>query len=213
MSHTFGTGSQVINFSGLNPVSGNFTTNTGDTVLVCLLACEGNNHGGTPTFNSVALTQAGTTQKASAAPEGSAELWYLLNPPIGTFSLSIPNAGGGTITADVATGRSSTSVSYFDSTAGDNNTSTNPTVTISPVGNGTIIFSIVFSGAQTWAPSAQDGTIINNQDKGNTGYGTQYKLQAAAAPQAMGWTFATSEDWGTVVAAFKSNNAGLLNLL
>jgi hypothetical protein len=78
-----------------NPISASITTQVADTVLVVMIKVTAatTRAGGAPTFAGQAFTQANITQLATATPEASAELWYLLNPLHGTFTLTIPNTG------------------------------------------------------------------------------------------------------------------------
>ena len=206
MAHTFGQNSAHTSSAG-NPISFAFTTLNEETVLVLMLKVNGatDRAGGAPTFADLPLTQAGTAQKAAASPEAGAELWYLLNPPIGTFNVIIPNTGALTIFHMVATGKAKAGwTSAFDGAAGANGTSTNPAPgAIVTTEAGDILFAVVATGAQTRAPSAQAGTILNNTDDGAHGTGRQYNLQAVKGSLNLNWTFATSEDWGAVAAAFR----------
>jgi hypothetical protein len=208
MAHTLGTNSSHTSGTA-NPLTFTFTTNVADTVVVLLLKVNGatNRAGGAPTFHGVPMTQASTTQKAASSPEASAELWYLLGPPVGsTLTFSIPNTGGLTIWHMAATGRAAAGLhSAVDAApSGANGTSTNPAPgAIVTTVNGDIGFAVVATGAQTWAPSAQAGTVLNNTDDGATGTGRQYHLQATAASINLNWTFGTSDDWGAVAVYFK----------
>jgi hypothetical protein len=97
--------------------------------------------------------------------------------------------------------------SGFDGANGAN-TGATPAVNPSPgaivtTGIGDIVWAITAGGWTTWAPSAQAGTIIANTDDGADGGGEQFTVQAAAGSITMSWTFATTDDWGAVAAAFK----------
>jgi hypothetical protein len=202
-THAYGSNSTHTS-STANPITVSFTS-YGDSVLVLMLTIAGTTlrTGGSPTYAGKLMEQAGSTQQAASSPETSVELWYLENPPYGASTVSLPNAGSLTIWPIVASGRSTTGSSAFDVAGGGNGTSTNPTASVDTTEPGCIIFAAVGSGAQTWAPSARSGTQIFDTDNGTYGDGEQYLLQANAGTQAMGWTFATSEDWAVVVAAFK----------
>jgi hypothetical protein len=158
--------------------------------------------GGALTLGSYTLTQANSTQKAATSPEGSAELWYLLNPVPGAYTLTIPNTGALTVRYVVAYAAAKLgSKSLFRGANGSNGTSANPaTGTIACIA-GDIVFSAVCSGATTWNPSAQTGTVIQNTDDGALGGGTQYSIIVADGAHTISWTQA-SDDWGAVAAAF-----------
>src|SRR5438477_6834894 len=125
----------------------NRTTQAGDTVMVLLIKTVGatNRAGGPPTFGGIPFTQANSTQKAAASPEASAELWYLLNPPIGTFLCNVPNTGAATLFITTEAGQAQAGMtSALDGASGGNNTSTNPTPgAIVTTANGDIGWAIV----------------------------------------------------------------------
>jgi hypothetical protein len=207
VAHSFGKNSTRTSSAG-NPITtASFAIVTGETILVLLLKVVGatNRAGGSPTFAGLTLTQANSTQKAATTPEASAELWYLLNPPIGSWTCTIPNIGALTIFYTLATGKAKAGGhSAFDVAGGANGTSTNPAPgPVTTTQDGDIGFAVVATGAQTWAPTARAGTQIADTDDGTDGGGEQYHLQATAAAVDLNWTFATSDDWGAVSAYFK----------
>lgn len=207
MAHTFGKASTRTS-SASNPITtASFSIVTGETVLVLMLktAAATDRAGGAPTFAGLTMTQANSTQKAAASPEAGCELWYLLNPPVGTWTCTIPNTGALTIFYTLVTGKAKAGgKSAFDVATGANGTSTNPAPgSVTTTEDGDIGFAIVASGAQTWGPSAQAGTAIANTDDGAHGGGEQYHLQSTKGATNLNWTFGTSDDWGAVVAYFK----------
>lgn len=205
MAHTIGSLPARASSAG-NPITFSQAVLVGETVLVVMLKVNGatNRAGGALTWGEFTLTQANTTQKAATSPEASTELWYLENPPPGTKTLTIPNTGALTIFYQVALGRAKGGGrSKFNAANGGNATSTNPTPgAIASCRAGDIVFATVASGATTWAPSAQAGTVIQNTDDGAHGGGTQYSIRGADGSFTLNWTFGTSDDWGAVSAAF-----------
>jgi hypothetical protein len=194
-----------------NPITFSQDVLPGEVVFVLMLKVNGgtNRAGGAPTWGSFTFTQANTTQKAAASPEASTELWYLLNPPPGTQTCTIPNTGALTVFRQIAFARSGGAIA--DGNNGGNGTSTNPTPgSVTPTEDGSILFATVASGATTWAPSSQAGTIIQNTDDGAHGGGTQYFIQGGRAAFTLNWTFGTSDDWGAVVAAFRERPSNLV---
>jgi hypothetical protein len=211
MAHTYGNALATGN-SAANPVvSATYTPTAGSTAVVLALFVQGstNRAGSAPTFGGVTMSQANSTQKAASSPESSLELWYLAGPTLptsGTFS--IPNTGTATIYYSAAsTIAGSQKTSAFDQANGANNTAANPSpgAVVTTV-NGAAVFSAVAHGAQAWSPSAQSGTAIINTDIGSTGIGFQYTMQSTLGSITPSWTQA-SEDWGSVVVAFKEINA------
>jgi hypothetical protein len=192
--------------SSANPTTQAVTVTASDRAIVLLLNVIGGTAraGGSPTFGGTPMTQASTTQIAAASPEASAEIWYVLNPLPGNYTISIPNATGNTIKYTVEAAQVTLGYSLaLDAANGANGTGTNPSpgaITTSQAGG--IAWAVVASGAQTWAPSSQQGIVIANTDDGNTGGGEQYVIQGAGN-LILSWAFGTSEDYGAVVVAFK----------
>jgi hypothetical protein len=204
MAHTIGTITARRSTTS-NPDTSTVVVLAGETVLTVLIKTVGGTDraGGSLTWGPYTLTQANTTQKAASSPEASAELWYLVNPIPGSATLTIPNTGGRTMLVTIVrAGAASGGTSKFSAANGANNTSANPSpgaVTITDAG--AFVVAVVASGATTWAPSAQVGTIIANTDDGTDGGGEQYALSPALGSFTLSWTQA-SDDWGAVVAAF-----------
>jgi hypothetical protein len=193
-----------------NPQTGTYTTGTGATVLVLMLLYAGGTAraGGDPSFNGVTMLQAGSTRTGTPSPEASCEIWYLLDPSIGAFTVSVPNSGGLALKIHIASAIAGGGmVSALDQTGGAGTAGTNPTASVTTTVNGAAIFACVADGAQTWNPSGRSGTQIYDEDFGSWGGGSQYIMQASFGTQAMSWTFGTSEDYGLAVAAFKEVTA------
>jgi hypothetical protein len=207
MAHTLGATGEYptgTSTSTANPVSTTFTTGSGDTVLVLGIWYAGatNRTGGAPTFNGKQLTQYYQAYRAASAPETTVELWYLLAPDIGTYTLSVPNSGALTTKLWAASFKSATGASAFHVGGYGSNTSTNPAVSITTTVGGCAIFGIIGSGANTWAPSSQTSIAIANRDLGNYGGGAGYLLQSTADVFSFNYVFGTSEDWAILVVAF-----------
>src|SRR5689334_23639348 len=98
MAHTLGTVTARASSAG-NPITASIANLAGETVIVVMLNVIGGTTrtGGSLTWGEFTLTQANSAQIAAATPEASAELWYLLNPPPGTKTLTIPNTAAQTI--------------------------------------------------------------------------------------------------------------------
>lgn len=164
--------------------------------------------GGDPTLGSYTLLQAGSRQIAAASPEQAAELWYVLNPLPGSYTLTIPNSGALSVryhaVSAIASGGGGKA--RLITSGGGNNTSSQPSVTTTGIGEGNLfIVAVIGNGATTWNPSARTGTQISDTDAGSNGDGFQYLISStppAGGSQAMGWTFGTSDDWGICVGVF-----------
>jgi hypothetical protein len=201
MAHTFDVKNRTA-VGTANPTTVSLTPTSGATVLVVGLIYSGTTDrtGGSPTFNGVAMTKAGATIKGT---ETSVELWYLLNPSIGTFNVSVPNANTRSMEVSAYTfkagaGNSTTFGTTYSnfSTTGTTNPSVSTTATA-----GQLLVAVIGNGATTWNPSARTGVQLYDSDDGAWGGGSQYIL-SATANQSVGWTFGTSEDWSELIASF-----------
>jgi hypothetical protein len=217
MGYTIGTlSSRQVSTS--NPITLAVTIASGENLFVLPLVSDTSTAraGGSPTLGSYTLTQAGSRQLAAASPEQAAELWYVLNPAPGAYTLTIPNTGALSIRYHACAAKTrGGGVALFIAAGGGNNTSTNPTATVSGIGEGDLIlFAVVGSGATTWNPSARTGTQISDTDQGTNGDGFQYFIvnnPPTGGAQAMAWTFGTSDDWGLCAAAFGEEPPVMLN--
>lgn len=210
MAHTFGNSARIPATGTVvasNPVSSTFNCVADSTVLWVGIVVAGTTArtGGAPTYNGIALTQAGSKRDAGGTPETHVEQWYLLSPPTGVaHTLTIPNTNTRSMAITVATGKAAAGqLSDFDLAGGAAGSSTNPASSITPTVNGDIAFAVVGNGATTWNPSARTGTQLYDWDAGAWGHGSQYRLIAGTSSTALDWTFGTSEDWAINSVAFK----------
>lgn len=210
MAHTYDTKGETPSGTGLstaNPVTMSFTCGSGATVLVLCIVYAGSTArgGGSPTYNSVSMTQADQRRYGSASPECTVEIWYLLNPPTGSsYTLNVPNSGALSTHIWVSSYKAQSGYkSVLDVSNGAGAVGTNPTCSVTTNRDGDVIVAAVANGAQTWSPSGRSGTKLYDADLGSWGGGAQYFLQSTAGSKAMSWTFGTSEDYGECVVAFK----------
>lgn len=208
MGHTIG--SLPARSSGsTNPLTASVAVATGETVLVVGLKINGATArtGGALTYAGLTMTQADIARFAATSPEAGAELWYYIDPPVGTANVSIPNAGSLTIFVQPALAKGPAGgASVFAVAWGNTGTSTNPTCLTAPLPSGGNIIFAQLAGGHTDITliSAQTGTIIHEVDDGAHGGAMQYLIQDNPVPngQVMSWTHGTSDDWGCVAAAF-----------
>lgn len=214
MAHTLGNKQRIPvtadTTSTSNPQAANVTLDAGTTVLVvCLLyAGSADRTGGNPTYNGVSLTISGATRRGTTSPECTTELWYMLRPPTGqALSLSVPNSGGLAMSIDVSWFLAGAGFgTILDAEGGANKaTGTNPTHSVTSLTANDLLIGTIANGANSWAPSAQSGTAIFNNDNGTWGGGSQYILDCGTTgSETSSWTFGTSEDHGIQVALFRT---------
>lgn len=216
MAHSVGTASTRTSSSN-NPIAASsFTIDRLDTVVVLLLKVVGatDRTGGSPTFGGFTMLQPDITRKGGAGAEASVELWYLLNPPQGSWVCSIPNAGGLTIFYTLITGRAAAGGrSALDVFGGASSTGTaNPAPgSLTTTQDGNMGFSVFAHGATDADPAVPagtgfgtgTGTPLGTFDDGNHGGGQQYHLQATRGAFNLGWSLGVSDDWGCTAAYFK----------
>ncbi len=154
--------------------------------------------GGAPTYNSVAMTQAGTT--ATGTNENTAELWYLLAPATGSsLTISVPNSGGLQLTLIASSFNNDVPVA-FNKTTQQAGIGANPSLTITPSGNGAAIVD-VFAGGDLNVVSANSQTLLFSTDEGAYNTASQYAVQTSQGPVTFSYTM-PSDDIAQVVASF-----------
>ena len=158
--------------------------------------------GGSPTYAGSPLTEVLTQQTVT---ETSIEAWYMLSPPSGSYTLSVPNSGGRTMWVDIASAKSTSASLTFalDSTSSSATTAANPGVTITTLVAPTMIWVGVGTGDNTWLPTGLSGSATYNDDIGNYGGGVQYAVKETTGAQRISWTDATSDDYNILAVAFK----------
>ena len=203
MAHTFDT-SGITAGATSNPVVLSYTPGVGATVLVLCICIESvvARGGGAPTFNGVAMLQAGTTQVTNSTV-GSTEIWYMLNPPTGApLNISVPNSGILAMTIIGSTYKAAAGfTSKLDAVNGVSSTgvgSANPTVSVVTTVNGdAIVSAVIHSGGALTQGQTLLFTGVGVVNK----YGSEYALQSSLGSITMGWT-ATTGRWATNVASF-----------
>jgi hypothetical protein len=184
--------------------SANYACGANAGVLVVMICYAGTTPrtGGAPTYNGVALTQAQTSQGVA---ETSVEMWYLLSPPAGeALTINVPNDGGRTMCVYVASATAAPGYTCaYDSSGVNAATGANPTVSLTAVAAATILFAVVATGDNGFAPSARTGTSLYEEDIAAWGCGAQYYVKTGTGSQAMSWTETTSDDYGAISCAFK----------
>ena len=188
------------------------TCGAGTKLLILTIVVDGSTDrtGGAPTYNSVTMTQIATNGKAVTSPETVVEMWYLLNPGIGSaYTVTVPDAGNLYLTMETASFTANAANKHLVLNNSETATATgaNPTSkTYTGMATGDLMLAIVGNGATTWVGTSLTGTIIYNVDDGSYGSGAQYYITTGTGNQAIGWTFGTSEDWAEVSGVFREVN-------
>lgn len=206
MAHTFRQKSQVNDQTG-NPVTHNHTPGATATVCVLTITIAGasDRTGGAPTIDGTTAEQVGT---AINATECSIETWYVCKAFSGSqFSVSVPNAGGlslslEVLTADAGSGYSS-AYNDFDEEAQTGNVN-GMTLTPSAAAVGDFAVSRVASGEN--APSSVTcayGTETYANDHGAYSSAGRYHITTASGAQSIPWVWSADDGCGQAVV-FKS---------
>lgn len=184
-----------------NPVIFPVSLPEGCTVLwlgISTTTGVGARQGGAPTYAGVVMLPATPrTISGSASPEAAIETWYVLNPIAGPANISAPNTTNRTlvfIAAAVTLPGEGFTSAYVGST-GTPGESANPAADSVDGKVGDIVFSLIGTGANAWAPTGSTGIMLTNWGLAGRSAGAQYAIANIDAPISMGWTFATSDDW------------------
>jgi hypothetical protein len=190
-----------------NPYTTTYTCGlktTGCTLLVLGLvyAAAASRIGGSPTYNSVTMTQANTTRNAT---ETSCEMWYLIDPTSGvSYTLSIPNTNTRTLyvtLSSYSTLNPRRYTSVLDTTNGNSTTSINSSLSVTTTYNGSLIVQTHGCGNNS-IPTSNNKTLLFSVDRGNFSDNNQYELQTTAGTTAFTWNF-SNDDWCSCMGAWR----------
>jgi hypothetical protein len=186
-----------------NPISGSYScgVNTKAVVAMLFYAAATQRTGGTPTYGGENMLQA---ESLAGVTEAVCEMWYLINPPTGQQTISIPNANTRTAWVNIVGVNATSGCSVtVDDTGINETTAANPTVQLVTTTAAFLAFACVATGDNTFNPTAQRGTEIYNDDPATYGSASQYLSGSASGTVNMFFTEATSDDYGALAIAFK----------
>ena len=203
MTHTFDTKNRGIGTS--NPETVSITPTTGASLLVLTLMTAGivDRTGGIPTFNGADLTLV----SKETAEEINVEMWYLIDPSIGTYDVLIPNTSSNSLfcVASVFKAQAGYDTEYdtFNEAWSDTGS---PSIDLTTQGDGCAIVEVCGDG-YALAPTSGNKTELYSVDDGTYSDNHQYELQDSAGLTTFTWTVG-SNDWCSIIASFKEVAAG-----
>lgn len=203
MTHTFITKNRVQGFD--NPLIVPITPTAGSTVLVLSLVTDGGvaRIGGTPTYHGTNMTFICGAQ----AGETCVEMWYILNPDVGAFSISIPNTQPEELWAVPVVFKAQAGyASELDVSNAADGLGVNPSLSVTTTVDGDAIVNGMGSGYFN-IPTANSDILLYSVDDGTHSDNHQYALDAVAGPRTLSWT-QSGDDWCMAVVAFKEVSTG-----
>lgn len=204
MTHTFDTKAETNAQSG-NPITLSYKCGAGATVLVVGLAIHSRaSFTQTPTYNSINMKQAGSTQIPSTQIAQS-QIWYLLKPSKNAaYNISVPNPGALTMTVMASSYKASFGkTSAFDTSGGgSNNSASNPSASITPSVAGDAVVDIL-TCTNTGAVTGNGQTLLyKTAESGSWDSAGQYALRTVSGAFNMSYT-TTLSGWALAVAAIQ----------
>ena len=202
------TNAQAVSTS--DPVTQSITCDSSVRLLVVMITVGGatTRIGGTPTYNGTALTQASTTTYYATSPETNIEMWYLINPSIGTYNVSIPN--NGSLGVSLITSRFSpalgASIAFIDAQSNTGVSTAPGSATHTDYHYEDLMVAMFASGSDSIATYCTGTQLITQQDHGAYIAGAAYRpFSFITIPTAysISWGNLTSEDWAVVSAVFR----------
>ena len=200
MGFTFGAKSQI-NISTANPVVLSHTTVVNTKLLVIGIMTKTiiDRAGTAPTYNGVTMTRVAAV---IGAAECTSELWYLSNPAIGTYNVSVPNPDALIITV-IASSYVNAAVTgaALDQYNSTNVSVANPSLSVTTGFADEVIVDVFGSGLNALAHTPNK-TLLYQKDEGVWCSNAQYELKAIAGLTTFTWTCAI-DDVAFIVGAFK----------
>jgi hypothetical protein len=193
----------ALSTTAANPVTQAFTCSDEGTLLVLMIcyAASTARIGGAPTYNGVAFTQVQTKQGVT---ETSTEMWYLRNPSLGgAYNIVIPNTNTRTLWAYVVSAKSLVGTMFTVGASGVRSTTeADPYAAVTTIHDNSIIFAVVSTGDNTFAPTTRTGTSLYEEDIAAYGGAAQWYIKTTAGAQNMSWSDSTIDDYGAIACAF-----------
>ena len=202
------TNAQAVSTS--DPVTQSITCASSVRLLVVMITVGGatTRTGGAPTYNGTALTQASTTTYYATSPEASIEMWYLINPSIGTYNVSIPN--NGSLDVSLITSRFSpalgASVAFIDAQSNTGVSTAPGSATHSDYHYEDLMVAMFASGSDSIASYCTGTQLIVQQDRGTYIAGAAYRqfsFMTIPTEYSISWGNLTNEDWAVVSGVFR----------
>jgi len=184
--HVFNTSDSVRTLNAGTTMTLSYTCGVSATVLVLgIFVDELDTRPATaPTYNSAAMTDSG--QGVVNETNGDkVELWYLLNPDVGSaHDITLDVTAGQYVTLIAASFSADTS--NFDTSSSVADTVANPSLAITTTGNGCVIVNVLCENLVNAPTEGQ--TLVVGVDSAKSYYSMQYFLQEAAGSKTMTWT-------------------------
>jgi hypothetical protein len=158
--------------------------------------------GGVPTANSTPLTDSGQGFKVHT--ECGVQVWYLINPPTGDVTISVPNDnttfGMVVCSSYIPSGGSCAYVNSASLTG----LTQNPSTTYSVGYDNCLLFGALASGDRDVPTAGTNYTIIATYDAGNQTWGTERWLDSGTSgTKTVSFGTARADDWGLIGIAFR----------
>ncbi|MFC1656577.1 BspA family leucine-rich repeat surface protein [Patescibacteria group bacterium] len=181
-----------------NPVTFAFDCNGSDLLVVGLSLFDSDAGVGTPTYNSVSMTDSGQ----GTITEGirNVQMWYLVNPASGSNNISIPNTSGKGIAIMASAWSGVDTSDPFDTSVGNANHDSTPTSTITTAATNELIIDVIASNG---AYTANSHTVISDVNN----LGNQYTLDDGTGGITLTWTLDPGNDWAMIVCAFNPDTS------
>lgn len=192
-------------YNNSNPDTVNITIASTARLLVVTRWTNGTTAptGGVPTANGTSLTDSGAGFVFFSGGECGTQVWYLINPPTGSVTVSIPNTNttfGMVVCSSYIPSLGGAEFVNYGSANGD---SADPSTTYSVGYDNCLLFGALASGYRT-VPTAGTGyTIVATYDAGNQTWGTERNLDSGTSGTKTVDFVQPSDDWGLIGAAFR----------
>lgn len=199
---------------GQSSITVSLTTGASATLLVVTSSAEDNtNASHLPitgvTFNGDALTKAIARDDVSAENDRT-EIWYLLNPDIGTYNVVVSYTN--VVDGCVVGVQSYNGVGSYDTaTSTAVNATSGPaqhSITTAEANELLVDAAQTLSSSRTMTINSGQTANHNIQNAGQLKSVSSYEIVGAAGSYTQGYTLDASADWIVCIAAFKEASAG-----
>lgn len=177
-----------------------------DLLVLCMSLRDNATNIVSATFNGDALSKA--VEINGTVDDLGTEIWYMVNPDVGTFSVSIDLStfdALGVTAANFSGVDTSDPLDTFNSAEGD---SADVTVAVTPsAANALVVDCMITEDGSAPTENGANQTTLFATDEGVWASGSSYVIQTSAVEETMAWTIG-SDTWVTSTAVFNVATGG-----
>ena len=182
-----------------------YTVGLDDGILILCTGAQDSNDANLPittaTYNGVALTKLRSDTNNN---DIRSEIWYLVDPPVGTYNLVFGTGTGVWKAGIVSSWGNVPIVSTTDTSAGGSGNSSSPSASITPTYEYTLLISSLCSKSARTALGSTQASLGTVQGQSFQNLSASYIVTGGTIATAVSASLSSGADWNVSLGTFKS---------